>query len=278
MPVRIDSHQHFWQLSRGDYAWLTPQYEKLYRDYLPLELKPILEKCQIDGTVLVQAAATHEETLFMLKLADEYDFIFGVIGWVDMESPDALNKIKLLSQHKKFRGIRPMIQDIADKNWMLKDSLAQAFQALQKFNLTFDALVLPQHLENLIELAKRYPNLKIVIDHGGKPQIKLQQFETWAKHISLLADNENVFCKLSGLLTESSSEASFDEVQPYLQHLFNNFGSKKLMWGSDYPVLNLVRDYESWFTMCYQFLKKIDVSCINDIFGDTANRFYQLMR
>lgn len=274
MQKKIDSHQHFWKVSRGDYHWLTPALAPLYRDFLPDELEPLLKKCHIDGTILVQAASTMEETFFMLQLAEQYPFILGVVGSLEMEANEVEEKIETLSMHQKFCGIRPMLQDMSDINWMLKENLAPAFKALQHFDLTFDALVYPKHLPNLILLVERYPDLKIVIDHGAKPFIAANEFEPWASNMKELASHANVYCKFSGLLNEAGEQASFESMKLYIDHLFSSFGTKRLMWGSDYPVLNLFGDYVAWYNACYDYVSRLGEQAITDVFGNVAAHFY----
>ena len=175
--MRIDSHQHFWDLSRGDYDWLTPDLFEIYRDFSPVDLEPLLASNKFDGTVVVQATDTEAETEYLLSLADRHDWIWGVVGWVDMENPAAPARIAEFAEHPKFVGIRPMIQGLEDDAWMLRPALAPAISALIEQNLCFDALVLPRHLGHLKMFLSRYPDLKVVIDHGAKPNIKADQFQ-----------------------------------------------------------------------------------------------------
>ena len=202
----IDAHQHFWQLNRGDYGWLTPDLKPLYRDFMPDDLTPHLQQTGIDGTILVQAAPTIAETEFLLKIADETPFVLGVVGWVDFAASSAVEDIARLAENPALVGLRPMIQDIADDDWMLRPDLAPAFDAMIKADLTFDALVLPRHLPRLRKLLSRYPDLRTVIDHGAKPDISGGQFDTWANDISIIANESSAYCKLSGLLTEAGAD------------------------------------------------------------------------
>ena len=244
--MRIDSHQHFWQLSRGDYSWLTPELELLYKDFLPDELAPILGKYQVNKTILVQAATTTAETEFMLQVATETEFVAGVVGWVDMESINAIAQLDHFSQNPYFKGIRPMIQEIEDVNWMLKPSLAPVFDFLIAKELTFDALVLPQHLDALYILLKRHPALKVVIDHGAKPSILNNSSPEWFDKIASIASETSAFCKLSGLVTEAGVNPNFEQLAPYMEHLLVCFGSERLMWGSDWPVVETSSNYQSF--------------------------------
>lgn len=272
--ARFDSHQHFWRLSRGDYSWMSPQLKRIYRDFMPDHLRPILASFNVKKTILVQAAATVAETEFMLELADKHEWIAGVVGWVDMESADAVKTLERLGEHPKFKGIRPMIQDIPDPDWMLKPELTPVFAWLEQKRLTFDALVKPAHLKNLGRLLQRHKKLKVVIDHGGKPDIRHGQFDEWAGDMAYLASGTGALCKLSGLLTEAAPGAGYAEVSPYIDHLLACFKPARLMWGSDWPVLNLAADYNSWVTICEQALAKLPAADCAGIWHDNAAAFY----
>jgi len=221
---RIDSHQHVWQLQRGDYNWLSTELGVLYRDYQPQELAGYLRLAGIDKTVVVQAAATVAESDYLLSLADQYAFIAGVVGWIDMDAPDALAQLAHLAEHPKLLGIRPMIQDIADPQWMLRNELAPVYRELITRGLRFDALVKPPYLDALLTLLQRYPELPVVIDHGGKPDIAREAFAPWASRMQALAQQTHACCKLSGLLTEAAPGAGAAQLRPYVEHLLHCFG------------------------------------------------------
>ncbi len=244
--MKIDTHQHFWKLARGDYHWLTQDLEPLYRDYLPEDLEPLLCECGIDATIAVQAADSEAETEFLLSLADRYDWIVGVVGWVDLEAPKAVASIERLAHRPKLVGLRPMIQDIKDDTWMLRDALRPAIAAMIANNLTFDALVLPRHLEHLKAFLARYPQLSVVIDHCAKPEIRNGAFEPWTSQISEIAAFPNVYCKMSGLVTEARKDWEEADLRPYIDHIMHIFGPNGVMFGSDWPVINLAADYRQW--------------------------------
>lgn len=274
--MRIDSHQHFWKRELGYYVWLTEDMGAIYRDFSPDDLRGQLKKSGIDKTILVQAAPDMAETEYMLSLAQSTDFVAGVVGWIDMQSIEAPYNLAKLSKSHYFKGIRPMIQDINDDNWMLKDELAPAFLSLVELDLRFDALVKPRHLKALLTLAKRYPKLKIVIDHAAKPDIAAQKFEQWAVDIKALAQLNNVYCKLSGLVTEAGRNPDFDSLIPYMQHLLNSFKASRLMWGSDWPVLNLATDYSQWVSLTEAFLSTISPEQQTQIWSQSAIEFYNI--
>ena len=276
--MKVDAHQHFWKLSRGDYEWITPDLPALNRDYYPEDLVPLLKDTKIDGTILVQASDTFSETEYLLSLADEHDWILGVVGWVDMESSDASDTIHKLAEQPKFCGIRPMIQDIEDDDWMLRATLEPAFATLINLDLTFDALVLPRHLKHLYTLLQRYPQLSCVIDHAAKPEILDGNFDEWASDMTALAKNTGVLCKLSGLATEAGPIWTVETLKPYVEHLLSEFGPSRLMFGSDWPVLNLASDYSSWADIAVQLTAHLPKRDQTLIFGGTAQNFYLTKR
>jgi L-fuconolactonase len=270
--MKIDAHQHFWALARGDYSWLTPDIAPLYRDFQPCDLQPLLTACGIDGTLLVQAAPTDAETAYMLSLAAQNDFILGVVGWVNFEAPDAATQIAALAQNPNLVGLRPMIQDIGDDDWMLRPDLAPAFDAMVKHDLTFDALVLPRHLKNLHALIGRHPDLRTVIDHGAKPEIRDRRFDEWAADMTLLAHGTNAYCKLSGIVTEAHTDWTDADITPYVSHLLSSFGPDRVIWGSDWPVSTLAATYQQWHDVALALVGKDHAR----IFGGNAQKAYHL--
>jgi L-fuconolactonase len=271
--TRVDSHQHFWRLDRGDYGWLTPALAPIYRDYLPEHLAPQLAQAGVGSTILVQAAATVEETRFMLDLAREHPFIAGVVGWVDFESDDVAETIAALATDAGLVGLRPMIQDIADTEWMLEDKLAPAFESMIDYGLVFDALVLPRHLPALLELAARYPDLVMVLDHGAKPPIATGDLESWKQAITELARSSPMVCKLSGLVTEARS-ADPAVLAASVEHLLDAFGPARMMWGSDWPVCELVCSYSEWRSVTDTLLARLKTTEREQIFSGTARATY----
>ncbi len=274
--TRIDAHQHFWSLARGDYGWLTPEMEPIYRDFLPGDLKPLLAEAGIDGTILVQAAPTVAETEFMLGLAREEPFVSGVVGWVDFENPGAPDDIACLSKQSALVGLRPMIQDIADDNWMLGEGLVTTFGALIDADLTFDALTLPRHLPALRELLARHPNMRTVIDHGSKPMIREGIMDGWDQDMAALASETSAFCKLSGLVTEAHADWTVDDLRPYVDHLLDTFGPGRLVWGSDWPVCTLASSYGRWLDVTGELLSELAEDERGAILGGNAVHAYRM--
>lgn len=273
---RIDSHQHFWQRDRGDYTWLTPELGPIYRDFLPEDLEAELAIAGINQTILVQAAETDAETDFMLSLANKTKFITGVVGWIDMASKDAISRLNHLRKHSLFKGIRPMIQDHPDDQWMLRKELKPVFLSLIENGLCFDALVKPRHLPVLYKLLLRYPDLKVVIDHGAKPDIASGQTNQWAIDIARIADNTQAYCKLSGLITEAGANPSVDTLSPIMDHMLSVFGARRLMWGSDWPVVNLAVNYQKWIEASADYISKLDVESQQWVWSNSAQNFYGL--
>lgn len=277
MSTVIDSHQHFWTLERNDYEWLTPNLAPLYRDFGPADLEPLLVDAGIGATVLVQAAATVEETRYLLDLADQHGFVAAVVGWVDMEGGAASARLlRELSRHPKFVGVRPMIQDVDDPAWMLGSALQGTFEVMIENDLRFDALVRPIHLPYLIELLQCYPDLRTVVDHGAKPAIADERWQPWSSDIAVVADETSAFCKLSGLATEASAAQPLQDLTPYMEHLLECFGAERLMWGSDWPVVNLNSGYSQWHSAFQQWAGRLDRRSRRLIAGETAATFYGL--
>ena len=275
--MRIDGHQHFWTTQRDDYGWLTPDLEALYRDFVPEDLQPLLDQAGVDHTVLVQAAATTDETRYLLGIAEYHSMVAGVVGWVDMDSPtEAIEALDEFVQHPKFVGIRPMIQDIEDPAWIDRPELKIVLEALVKSNVCFDALVRSVHLPFLLDCLTRHPDLRVVIDHGAKPNIAAGEWQPWADGIAAIANQTSAYCKGSGLITEADSSQTYDDVMPYLDHLLEVFGSERLIWGSDWPVLNLAGDYDGWYAASIERLSQLAVQDQENILGRNAIQFYGL--
>ena len=273
---RIDAHQHFWDPARGDYGWLTADLPALFQPFGPDDLAPHLKAHDLTGTVLVQAAPSLAETDYMLAIASHTPFVKGVVGWIDFEQPDHRHEFERLARNPHLKGIRPMIQDITDPDWMLRPSLDWAFRAVIEHNLAFDALVLPKHLGNLHLLIDRYPDLRVVIDHGAKPQIRARSFEPWASDMARLARHTGAFCKCSGLVTEARTDWQAADLSPYLDHLISSFGPERLIFGSDWPVLTLASDYSRWVETLERAIGHLPKDQQDMIMGGNASRFYRL--
>jgi L-fuconolactonase len=276
--MHIDAHQHYWDPARGDYGWLTPDLDALYRTFGPADLAPLRERADVQRTVLVQAAPTVQETRYLLDLAQDDASVAGVVGWVPMLSRDAPELIAELARHPKFKGIRPMLQDLPDDDWIVNPGLAPAVEALIAHDLAFDALIFARHVDALETFVTRFPTLRIVIDHGAKPPIRdgRSGWQSWADGITRLASLPHVQCKLSGLATEAAPGWTEATLQPYVDHLLQSFGPARLMWGSDWPVLNLNGDYLLWHSVANTLLAGLSDSERVAVFGANATAFYRL--
>lgn len=272
----IDAHQHFWTIARDDYAWLSPDDAVLYRDFGPPDLAPLIAEADITQTVLVQAAPTLAETQYLLGMADATDWVGAVVGWAPLDAPEVEQALESLAAHPTLRGVRPMIQDNADDDWMLGDAVAVGLQALAGLGLRFDALVHPRHLGRLRELLRRHPDLRVVIDHGAKPEIAAGRFDAWAADMQAIARETDACCKLSGLLTEAAPGAGRGELERYVSHLIECFGPERLMWGSDWPVVELAGGFRHWCAVSEALLAGLSEADRDAIRGETARRFYGL--
>lgn len=268
----IDAHQHFWLLKDREGQWPPPSLEAIYRDFLPDDLLPLMQQAGVTGTVLVQTMETAADTDFMLALADKHSFIKGVVGWVDMKAPDAPEQIASRAAYPTFKGVRPMLQDIANVSWIEDPALDPAVAALIDHGLVFDALVLPQHLPHLLAFATRHTGLPIVIDHGAKPLIASGHYSNWRGDMAALAALPHVHCKLSGLLTERGDQKP-EAVRPYAETIIELFGAERVMFGSDWPVLRLAGDYQAWLDFSRDIVPAADHAAV---FGGNAARFYSL--
>ncbi|MFC3653490.1 amidohydrolase family protein [Dyella humi] len=276
--IIVDAHQHYWQPARGDYSWLAQAPVSLQRAFLPTDLRAQRKAAGVHYSVLVQAAATEEETHYLFELAQEDDAVAAVVGWVDMEAGDVGARIDALIRDGRglLRGFRPMAQDLADPDWLARPSLDRAFDCIQDCGLTFDALVDMRQLPALLRRLRRHPQLNIVLDHAGKPAIGDGRFDQWTSWIDELAQHSQLHCKLSGLLTLLGEPVHEDAIEPYVADLFSHFGPERLMWGSDWPVLTTHADYEHWLHVAMSLTERYAAGSQAEVFAANAVRFYAL--
>jgi L-fuconolactonase len=272
----IDAHFHCWQLQRGDYGWLTPALAPIYRDVRVADWQAEARVHGVRGGVLVQAAPTEAETWFLLEQAGAHAEVLGVVGWVDFLAPDAPERIAALAQNPKLKGLRPMLQDIADPDWILQSAIEPALRAMAECGLVFDALVKPQHLQRVLTLAQRHPDLKIVIDHCAKPNIATNQWQPWADDLTRLARETAAVCKLSGLLTECGPAPKPDAARPWAVHVLECFGPERVLWGSDWPVLELASSYAAWWNETQSLMADLQPTQRAAVLGGNAQRVYGL--
>ncbi|WP_372803911.1 amidohydrolase family protein [Paracoccus seriniphilus] len=276
--MKIDAHQHYWQISRGDYAWMDDSVAPIRRDHGPDDLDPLRRAAGIAGSVVIQAADSIAETRYLLGLAAVTPSILGVVGWVDLAAADAGRHLVALSHNPLFKGVRPMLQDIDWTEWVLQKQVLDNLAHLADLGLRMDALITPRHLPVIDELARQLPQLPIVIDHCAKPVFaKTRRMQAdWLAGISSLAGHDSIMCKLSGLITEHGPGWNADTLRPAYRHVLDCFGAQRLMWGSDWPVLNLQGNYASWHDCAEQLTAGLNEDDRAAIFGGTAAQFYGL--
>lgn len=276
--MKIDAHQHFWHYNPQRDSWITDEMSLLKRDFLPEHLTGELQASRIDGSIAVQADQSEAETAFLLDLATRHDsHIQGVVGWLDLSSPRLPDRLAHFTPFKKLRGLRHIVQSEPDDRFMLRPDFCCGIGRLKDFDLTFDILIYPRQLPAAIELVQKFPEQKFVLDHLAKPLIRAAEIKPWAKQIRILAGNPNVYCKLSGLVTEASWTAwRIADFNPYLDIAFDAFGADRLMFGSDWPVCLLAASYRDVHKLIGQYMARFDTESQAKIFGLNAVHFYGL--
>ncbi|MHB1305190.1 MAG: amidohydrolase family protein [Acidiphilium sp.] len=271
--MRIDAHMHLWRVARGDYGWMTPDLS-ICRDYDLAEARATARG--VDGAVLIQAAPTEAETAFLLDIARRADgFVKAVVGWADLAAPDAPARVAALARDPLLRGLRPMLQDIDDPDWILRADVARGLAAMERAGLSLDLLVRPEHLPRCLALARRHPGLAMVIDHAAKPDIAGGGFAPWLDALAPLADATGLVCKLSGLATEAAPGAPIEDMLPYARAVLALFGPDRIVWGSDWPVLTLAATYAEWQAASLALVREAAPDAEDAIFGGNAIRFYR---
>jgi L-fuconolactonase len=273
----IDAHQHFWHYDPVRCAWITDAMAGLKRDFLPSDLEPELARNGVDGCVFVQAEQSDRETEFLLQLADRSEKIAGVVGWIDLASPTIVETLNRYTRFKKLRGFRHIVQDEPDDRFLLREEIVRGIEALNGFGYTYDILIYPKQLPAAVELASRLPEQKFVIDHLAKPNIRQNTLEPWATHMRAIAKYPNVYCKVSGLVTEANWRSWTErDFRPYLDVACEAFGAKRLMFGSDWPVCLLASNYSGVKQLIEAYVQNFSNLEREQIFGETATHFYGL--
>lgn len=271
----IDAHQHFWRIDRGDYSWMDDSVAAIRRDILPPDLAPLAQAGGITGTVAVQAAPTLAETEYLLALSEGHPLMRGVVGWLDLEG-DVPAQIARIS-HPRLKGIRPMLQDIAETDWILRPVVLEGLRRVAAAGLRMDALITPRHFGVIDRLARTLPELPIIIDHCAKPAFTGRDpGAAWRDGIATLAAHPQISCKLSGLANEYGPGWSAETLRPVFDHVLDRFGAKRLMWGSDWPVLELAGDYPGWLTASQTLAAELSATERAAFFAGTATRIYDL--
>lgn len=276
--MRIDSHQHFWNYDPGQYPWIQPDWP-IRRSYLPEDLAPELKSCGIDGCVAVQARQSLEESMWLLELAGRFDFIKGVVGWVDLRAPNVAEQLARLAWHPKlkFVGVRHVLQDEPDDAFMLDPAFQRGIAQLRAFDLRYDLLIFPRQLPAAIQLVSQHPRQQFVLDHIAKPPIRSGQIDPWRGLIRDLAANPNVWCKVSGLVTEADWKGwSPSHFRPYLDVVFEAFGVDRVMFGSDWPVALLAGTYQRVYDLAHEYVHLLGADAEAKFFGGNAAKFYHL--
>lgn len=274
---KIDSHQHFWKYDASRHEWITPQMKAIRHDFLPKDLINILETNGVEGTVAVQVDQTENETNYLIDLANEYPFIKGVVGWIDLQSADLEQRLEFYSNFPKLKGFRHIVQAEPDPNFLLKPDFQRGISLLKNYNFTYDILIYEKQLPAAIELVRQFPNQPFVIDHIAKPKIADSKLEPWAKNIREIAKSENCFCKISGMVTENDWNLWLEsDFEAYLEVVLEAFGPKRLMFGSDWPVCMLAASYSQVVEILENFISKLSENEQNQIWRNTALDFYNL--
>jgi L-fuconolactonase len=277
MAVRIDAHQHFWHYRADTQGWISAAMPELKRDFLPTDLQPLLAASRFDGCVAVQAQQHVAETQWLLHLADQYPFIRGVVGWIDLCGRDVAEELRRLTTHPRLRGVRHMLQDEPDDRFMLRPDFVRGIAALGAFGLTYDILIYARQLPSAFELVQRFPQQRFVLDHIGKPQIRERRLSPWRDGITALAACPNVSCKLSGMVTEAEWGGwAPSDFAAYLDVVLDRFGPQRLMIGSDWPVCTLAGSYAEVIAVVTDYISFLSASDCDAILGGNAARFYGL--
>jgi L-fuconolactonase len=273
----IDAHQHFWIYSSDEYGWIDNSMAAIRRNFLPEDLAPELERNGFSGSIAVQARQTIEETRWLLELAERSEKIVGVVGWADLCGEDVGSQLESLAQNRKLVGIRHIVQSEPDDRFLLRSDFTRGISALEEFDLAYDILIYTKHLPIAAAFVKQFPRQRFVLDHLGKPPIKSGKMNLWADGIRRLAESPNVFCKLSGLVTEADWQHwSAEQIYPYVSLAFQAFGPDRLMIGSDWPVCLVAGSYSRVIDVLTEYLRGLSAEACNAVSGGNAQRFWRL--
>ncbi len=275
--MRIDAHQHFWDIHRFQYPWMPPGESPLRRNYVPQDLEPILKRNRFEGSVVVQANTIIEETLWLLELASEHEFVRGIVGWVDLTDPRVGATLDKFQRHAKFKGVRHLVHDEPDVNWLLRADVIAGLRELARREVPYDLLLRPQHLKIVPGVAEKVPGLRMVVDHIAKPPIATGRMDDWAEDMATVAKIPNVYCKLSGMITEADPRGwKAEHLRPYVAHVLKLFGPERLMFGSDWPVCTLAGSWKEVLAAFTQAIGPQPIDVREKLLGGTAEKFYLL--
>ena len=277
--MKIDSHQHFWKHDPVRHSWIDGSMAAIKRDFMPHDLKPVLDDFNIDGSILVQVEQTQAENDFLIALADKHDFIKGVVGWIDLMADEIDEQLSVLSQCKKLKGFRHVLQGEPNRALMLDEKFLKGTAALKAYDFTYDLLIYPDQLQYVPEFVSKLPDQRLVIDHIAKPDIKNKKFDEWAADIGKLNAFKNLYCKVSGMVTEADWQYwKNDDFAPYLDVVFNVFGADRIMFGSDWPVCNVAGGYLKMEKLVSTYVGKLSDIEQEKFWGLNAMEFYKLIR
>ena len=273
----VDSHQHFWQVGRFDYPWMSPEVDVLCHDYLPAALASVLNRNRVDRTILVQASNSLEETRWLLSLADQHAFIGGIVGWVDLESAEVARQLDEFTAHPNFKGVRHLVESEPADDWLIQDQVVNGLRQLSSRGLSYDLLVHTRHLKHARTVADECPELHFVIDHLAKPPVARREIDDWARHLKETALRPNVWCKLSGLVTEANwANWRVEDLRPYVEKALEYFGPARMMFGSDWPVCLLAASYDQVLESFETLLAGVAENDKRRMFSESAIEFYRI--
>lgn len=272
----VDSHQHFWKYDSARHSWISDDMKVIRKDFQPVDLNPLLEKNHFEGSVAVQVDQTEDETLQLLSLSNQFDFIKGVVGWIDLRNPSLSSRLEYFSSLKKLKGFRHIVQG-EKRGFLSQGNFISGVQMLDRYHFTYDLLVYHHQLNEALEFVRQIPGTRIVVDHLAKPSIATHDIREWEKHMTAIAALPNVYCKISGMVTEAKwSGWKYDDFVPYLDVVMNAFGSKRVMYGSDWPVCLVAATYDQQLGIVQKYLKTVPEAEKKMILGENAKRFYNL--
>jgi len=275
--MKIDAHQHFWIYDKREYSWINDEMSILKRDFLPGDLKKEVDRIGFDGSIAVQARQTIDETEWLFKLAEQNDIIKGVVGWLDIRSPQFKNQLEKYAKRTKLVGIRHVVQDEPDNRFMSRSEFIEGIRELENYDLVYDILIFEKQLPAAIDLVSRFPYQRFVLDHIGKPRISYTSLEPWKSLITELAEYPGVYCKVSGMVTEADwKNWKIEDFQPYLDTVFEAFGAERILFGSDWPVCTVAASYKDVFGLVKNYIEKFSPDEQNKIMGENAARIYRL--
>ena len=275
--MRIDTHQHFWKFDPIRDSWITEEMQVIRRDFSPLDIQFVLERNGFGGSVAVQADQSKEETAYLVQLANDYPFIKGVVGWIDLQAADIRQQLDSYQSDNVIKGFRHIVEGEADPDFLIRPAVLNGLKALADYGYTYDLLIRPRHYAATLDCVQQNPNLQFVLDHIAKPPIKSKAFDEWAAFIDALSAFPNVVCKVSGLATEADWEGwKLDDFKQYVEHIFARFGKERIMYGSDWPVCLLAASYEESIAIVEDKLGQFTAAEKNAFWAENAIRVYNL--